>query len=197
MIITDLFDFLITDFSCRKIEKKAESWGIEVKYANNTTGIKITYEYREAYIFSGVCTLLKYPLHIVVARQESRWQSPLSCGHLSQVHTPVIFLTIYQLHNGVMLDLPAHIDEKTKLYCFGFDDAIYLLAPDKLLKPLYDYDESSIYCDKENGFKEYVRQFANNLRVIGAPFLNGNFSLMPQLKSIITKRIEQWEVDNV
>jgi len=152
MIITDCFSFLITDFSFTKVEERTENWGIEIKYANDTTGVKITYEYREVYIF----------------------------------------ITIYQLHNGVMLDLPSHVDKNTELYCFGFDDAISILASDKLLKPMYDYEEDSKYCDKKNGLKYYVGQFADNLRVIGKPFLNGDFSLLPQLKSIIIERIEQW-----
>lgn len=37
------------NFKLSKCEK--ENWGYELTYLNDTTGVKITYEYREAYIF--------------------------------------------------------------------------------------------------------------------------------------------------
>ena len=50
-IARNQFSFLISDYGCRLMECKEENWGYNLLYLNDTTGVKITYEYREAYIF--------------------------------------------------------------------------------------------------------------------------------------------------
>ena len=51
LIAQEQFKFLESeyDFILSKCEK--EDWGYELIYMNDTTGVKITYEYREAYVF--------------------------------------------------------------------------------------------------------------------------------------------------
>ena len=44
------FGFLFTDFRFKIISSKKENWGYKLVAANLTTGVEITYEFREAYI---------------------------------------------------------------------------------------------------------------------------------------------------
>jgi hypothetical protein len=53
------FKFLESDYNFKLIECRAEDWGYELKYLNSKTGIKITYEFREAYIFIMLYQLLE------------------------------------------------------------------------------------------------------------------------------------------
>jgi hypothetical protein len=52
------FGFLIKDYDFKLIELREEEWGYDLTYLNNTTGVKIIYEYREAYIFIMLYKLL-------------------------------------------------------------------------------------------------------------------------------------------
>jgi hypothetical protein len=46
----EVFDFLKKDFNFYTISSKDEDWGYSYEGKNKTTGIKITYEFTEAYI---------------------------------------------------------------------------------------------------------------------------------------------------
>ena len=50
-IAQDQFKFLVSDFDFKLSRHVKEEWGYEMIYLNDKTGIKITYEYREAYVF--------------------------------------------------------------------------------------------------------------------------------------------------
>lgn len=51
IIAKEQFSFLESEYNFRLSKCEKEDWGYELIYLNNTTGVKITYEYREAYIF--------------------------------------------------------------------------------------------------------------------------------------------------
>lgn len=50
-IVKEQFKFLESDFGFQLPKSEKEVWGYELVYLNKTTGVKITYEFREAYIF--------------------------------------------------------------------------------------------------------------------------------------------------
>lgn len=51
IIAQEQFKFLKSEYRFRLSKREKEDWGFELIYLNDTTGVKITYEYREAYIF--------------------------------------------------------------------------------------------------------------------------------------------------
>ena len=51
IISKEQFSFLESEYNFRLSKCEKEDWGYELIYLNDTTGVKITYEYREAYIF--------------------------------------------------------------------------------------------------------------------------------------------------
>jgi hypothetical protein len=51
IIAKEQFNFLQTDYKFNLQICKKEDWGYELLYLNATTAVKITYEYRSAYIF--------------------------------------------------------------------------------------------------------------------------------------------------
>ena len=51
VIAKEQFKFLVTDFGFQLSKSEKEDWGYELIYLSKTTGVKITYEFREAYIF--------------------------------------------------------------------------------------------------------------------------------------------------
>lgn len=57
-ISREKFNFLECDYNFTFSKCTKEDWGYELIYKNDTTGVKITYEYREAYIFIKLCELI-------------------------------------------------------------------------------------------------------------------------------------------
>jgi hypothetical protein len=51
IIAQEQFKFLVSEYDFRLSKCEKEDWGYELIYLNDTTGVKITYEYREAYVF--------------------------------------------------------------------------------------------------------------------------------------------------
>lgn len=51
IIAKEQFSFLESEYNFRLSICNREDWGYNLIYMNDTTGVKITYEYREAYIF--------------------------------------------------------------------------------------------------------------------------------------------------
>ncbi len=58
IIAEEKFSFLTSDFNFKLIKSYKCKWGYELLYLNEVTGVKIIYEYREAYIFIVLCELL-------------------------------------------------------------------------------------------------------------------------------------------
>lgn len=50
-IAQEKFKFLDSEYGFKLFKRKKEDWGYELIYLNNTTAVKIIYEYGEAYIF--------------------------------------------------------------------------------------------------------------------------------------------------
>lgn len=50
-IVLDQFKFLVSDYGFKRLKKRKHPWGYEFIFVNNITGVRITYEFREAYIF--------------------------------------------------------------------------------------------------------------------------------------------------
>lgn len=58
IIAKEQFSFLQSEFRFHLLKCKKERWGYELFYANDTTGVKITYEYQTAYIFIMIYRLI-------------------------------------------------------------------------------------------------------------------------------------------
>jgi len=51
IIAKEQFSFLESEYNFKLSKCSKENWGCELIYLNDVTGVKISYEYREAYIF--------------------------------------------------------------------------------------------------------------------------------------------------
>lgn len=51
IIVQEQFKFLESEYGLRLSKCEKEDWGYELTYLNDKTGVKITYEYREAFVF--------------------------------------------------------------------------------------------------------------------------------------------------
>ncbi|WP_061218404.1 hypothetical protein [Leptospira weilii] len=151
ILVKKYFKFLELDYNFRFIKSKRERWGYEILYLNQTTGVKIVYEYREAYIF--------------------------------------IFL--YRLIDGELIENPGNINENTLIYGFSLGDIINIKNPSALLKPTYEYPENSHYHDKENGWNQYISDFANNLKQYANDVLAGNFEIFEKVDPIVKERAKR------
>lgn len=56
--IKEHFQFLETDYDYKLESSRIEDWGGEVIYSNNTTGIKLLYEFSCAFIYVFICKLV-------------------------------------------------------------------------------------------------------------------------------------------
>src|SRR6185503_13198680 len=99
-----------------------------------------------------------------------------------------IFIMLYQLVNGLLIDNPGSIKHDTVLYGFGLDDIINLRDPSALIKPAYDYGEESKYYDKERGLEQYVSAFAYNLKKYASDLLSGDFKIFKEVDKIVKER---------
>jgi len=152
IIAQEQFKFLESEYGFRLLKCEKEDWGYELIYLNNKTGVKITYEYREAYIF----------------------------------------IMLYQLEDGKIVENPKSIDGNATLYGYAMEDLINLRNPDALIKPAYEYGEQSEYYDKENGLSLYVSAFASNLKKYAKDVLDGNFTIFPELEKIVKDRVKKY-----
>ncbi|MCG6168916.1 hypothetical protein EHQ12_05370 [Leptospira gomenensis] len=148
ILIRKCFKFLELDYQFRFVKSKKENWGYEILYLNETTGVKIIYEYRESYIF----------------------------------------IILYRLIDGELIENPGEIFQNTKLNCFGLDDIINLRNPSALLSPTYEYPENSHYFNKKNGWEQYVSDFAENLKTYASDVLSGNFEIFQTIDPIVKER---------
>ena len=57
-IAKEQFSFLQSEFKFQLINCIVETWGYELIYKNETTGVKITYEFQAAYIFITIYRLI-------------------------------------------------------------------------------------------------------------------------------------------
>ncbi len=62
-----------------------------------------------------------------------------------------LFITLYKLVNGKLIENPRSIKEDTLLHGYSLDDIIIMLDPSALIKPAYQYGDDSKYYNKENG----------------------------------------------
>lgn len=148
VIVKEQFKFLESDFGFRLSKGEKEDWGYELIYLNKTTGVKITYEFREAYIF----------------------------------------IMLYKLVDGSLIENPRSIRENTTLYGYGLDDIINLRNPQALIKPAYQYGDESEYYDKMKGLTLYVTAFANNLKEYAVDVLSGDFKIFNEVDRVVKKR---------
>ena len=147
-IIKEQFKFLEFNYDFHLSECIQETWGYRIIYLSDKVGIKITYEYREAYIF----------------------------------------IMIYKLIAGELIENPRSIKEDTPLYGYELDDILSLRKPPALIKPAYKYGKDSRYYDEKNGLTEYVTAFADNLKKYAADILSGNFEVFKELDKIVKER---------
>lgn len=151
-IAKEQFEFLQSEFGFNINACEKKDWGYELIYLNDTTGVKITYEFQEAYIF----------------------------------------ITLYQLINGTLIENPRNIEQKTILYSYGLDDIINERDSLALIKPAYQYGEDSDYYDKKNGLILYVSAFAKNLKKYAADVLSGDFQIFNKIDKVVKERASRY-----
>lgn len=105
-----------------------------------------------------------------------------------------LFLHIYRLVNGEMLDNDEPINGKTLMHSIEFTDA---LERSQRMMPGYKYDETSSYFDEVNGFENYFMEFAIRLQQFGTDFLDGDFSRFPQIVRKIKRRARYYRDHNL
>lgn len=52
------FAFLTREYACRLHDKKKDTWGYRLRFMNGTTGVIITFETREFFVFLQICRLV-------------------------------------------------------------------------------------------------------------------------------------------
>lgn len=100
-------------------------------------------------------------------------------------HSCMVYVIIYKLVNSKMVENPRPLKPDTPITCFDFN---YLLAEKDRMKPPYEYGEDSIYYDEEFGLFNYVKEFADRLRIYGKDVLLGDFSMLPKIEEIIKSK---------
>ncbi len=100
-----------------------------------------------------------------------------------------LFMSIYRLVNGEMVEDELPITGKSVINSIEFTDA--LKQSDRML-PAYEYDENCSYFDEQNGMKNYVAEFAARLRKHGKDFLKGDFHRFPKIISTIKRRAREY-----
>jgi len=96
-----------------------------------------------------------------------------------------VFVFVYELVNGKLVDNPDTIYNTSKIHCFDFNDS---LPESEKMKPAYQYDASSNYFHEENGMSNYTKEFAIRLEKYGKDLLRGNFEILPRIEVIIKAR---------
>lgn len=104
---------------------------------------------------------------------------------LYEVYCAFVFVFIYKLVNGEMVDNPRPLGLDSPITCFDFNDALPI---EKRMKPAYEYGSQSNYYDEEEGLSNYSKDFALRLREYGKDVLNGDFSVLPEMEKIIKQR---------
>ncbi|GAK58227.1 hypothetical protein U27_05200 [Candidatus Vecturithrix granuli] len=102
-----------------------------------------------------------------------------------------IFIMLYRLINGKLVENPSPITENSVLNAFCLDDIVTIKNPDATMKPAYYYGIESEFYNKEQGMTLYVSKFADNLKIYAADVLTGNFEIFTELDQIVKKRAKQ------
>jgi hypothetical protein len=152
VIAKEQFKFLESDFGFQLSKNDKEDWGYELIFLNTTTGVRITYEFREAYIF----------------------------------------IMLYKLVDGSLMENPRSIQENTLLHGHGLDDIVSIRNPQALIKPAYQYGKESEYYDKKKGLTLYVTAFANNLKEYALDVLGGDFKIFDEANRVVKERIKRY-----
>ena len=147
-IVLEQFNFLINDYGFKLVKKREENWGYDIVFLSATTGVRIIYEIREAYIF----------------------------------------IKLYRLVNGELVENPCPIIENSVLNVFSLGDIVTIRNPDATMKPAYQYGVDSEFYDEENGLTLYVSKFADNLKNYAEDVLTGNFGIFTELDTIVKER---------
>lgn len=102
-----------------------------------------------------------------------------------------IFIMLYRLVHGVILENPRIIQDNTNLTGYGLDDILLIRNPEALIKPAYQYGDSSKYYNPENGLTLYVSEFAKNLKEYAQDVLCGDFSIFKTIEPIVKARAKR------
>lgn len=151
-IVTNEFKFLESNFEFTLFKSREEDWGYEIVYLNKTTGIKITYENRESYLF----------------------------------------ILLYQLVDGKLIENPRNIREDTVLHGYALDDIVNLHDSSALIGPTYKHPIDSKYHDKEHGMSYYAYAYANNLETYAKDVLKGDFTIFRELDRVVKERVRKY-----
>lgn len=103
-----------------------------------------------------------------------------------------IFIMLYRLVDGTLIENPGNIKENTTLNGYGLDDVINYYDPSSLIKPIYQYGEDSDYYDQKKGLMLYVNAFANNLKKFGTEVLKGDFRIFKELDKVVKDRANRY-----
>jgi hypothetical protein len=152
-IVKEHFRYLQEDYGFRLTKSKKEDSGYVLVYLSSTTGVKITYEFREAYVF----------------------------------------IMLYRLIDGHMVEDTGTIHEDSILHSFSLDDIILLRDPSALMKTTYEYGVETDVSDETKWFEQYVSDFAFKLKHFAYDVLLGNFEIFKDLDKIVKERAKRYK----
>ncbi len=104
---------------------------------------------------------------------------------LYEANSAFIYVFIYKLVKGEMIDNPVILEPDSEITCFDFNDA---LPENEKMKPAYEYGPASLYYDDQNGLSNYIQDYALRLKEHGSALLKGDFSIISKVEKIIKKR---------
>lgn len=102
-----------------------------------------------------------------------------------------IFVTLYKLVDGKLVENPRTIYDDTELHGFSLDDILSIRNPEAQMRPAYQYGADSEFYDENKGMSLYVSKFADNLKNYASDVLSGNFEIFKDLDAIVKKRARE------
>jgi hypothetical protein len=94
-----------------------------------------------------------------------------------------IFIDCYILQCGTIPARPAHVNPHDDCLVFDFNDLLFIKSG-----KVIEQDARRMY-NKEY-LLEKINEFSEAVRIYGADFLSGDFSVMPKIKERIIRRIK-------
>lgn len=99
-----------------------------------------------------------------------------------------VYIDIYKLINGEIIENDEPITESSNIYKVDFD---FLVPKAASMKHSFEYGDNSPYHDEKNGLYNFVSEFAKLLRKHGHAILSGDWSEFHKAERIIRKRVRK------
>jgi len=97
-----------------------------------------------------------------------------------------VLVTLYKLINGKIVENTAQaILNNWEINGFSLDWILALRNPEAQTKPAYEYGVDSVFYEKDNGLKNYIRVVADRLKEYASDILQGDFSVFGILDAMV------------